>query len=46
MSDKITVETGDQEIVDKAIGFWEKNSKKIITVSVVVIVVVVMVVVV
>jgi len=40
MSDKITVETGDQEIVDKAIGFWEKNSKKIITVSVVIIVVV------
>ena len=40
MSDKKTVETGDQEIVDKAIGFWEKNSKKIITVSFAVIVVV------
>lgn len=40
MSDKKTVETGDQEIVDKAIGFWEKNSKKIITVSLAVIVVV------
>ena len=40
MSDKKTIETGDQEIVDKAIGFWEKNSKKIITVSLAVIVVV------
>jgi TolA-binding protein len=40
MSDKKTVETGDQEIVDKAIGFWEKNSKKIISVSLAVIVVV------
>jgi hypothetical protein len=34
MSDKKTVDTGDQEVVDKAIGFWENNSKKIITVSV------------
>ena len=40
MSDKKTIETGDQEIVDKAIGFWEKNSNKIITVSLAVIVVV------
>jgi tetratricopeptide (TPR) repeat protein len=40
MSDKRTVDTGDQEVVDKAIGFWEKNSKKIITVSVAVIVIV------
>lgn len=40
MSDKKTVDTADQEVVDKAIGFWEKNSKKIITVSVAVIVVV------
>ena len=30
MSDKKTVDTGDQEVVDKAIGFWENNSKKII----------------
>ena len=40
MSDKKTVDTGDQEVVDKAIGFWENNSKKIITVSVAIIVVV------
>jgi len=40
MSDKKTVDTADQEVVDKAIGFWEKNSKKIITVSVAIIVVV------
>jgi tetratricopeptide (TPR) repeat protein len=40
MSDKKTVDTADQEVVDKAIGFWEKNSKKIITVSVAVIVIV------
>jgi tetratricopeptide (TPR) repeat protein len=40
MSDKRTVDTGDQEVVDKAIGFWEKNSKTIITVSVAVIVIV------
>lgn len=40
MSDKKTVDTGDQEVVDKAIGFWEKNSKKIITVSVAIIVIV------
>lgn len=40
MSDKKTIETGDQEIVDKAIGFWEKNSKKVITISIAVIVVV------
>ncbi len=40
MSDKKTVDTGDQEVVDKAIGFWKKNSKKIITVSVAVIIVV------
>lgn len=40
MSDKKTVETGDQEIVDKAIGFWEKNNKKIITISLAVIVIV------
>ena len=29
MSDKKTVDTGDQEVVDKAIDFWENNSKKI-----------------
>ena len=40
MSDKKTVDTGNQEAVDKAIGFWENNSKKIITVSVAIIVVV------
>ena len=40
MSDKKTLDTGDQEAVDKAIGFWENNSKKIITVSVAIIVVV------
>ena len=40
MSDKKTVDTGDQEVVDKAIGFWENNSKKIITFSVAIIVVV------
>jgi len=40
MSDKKTVDTGDQEVVDKAIGFWENNSKKIITISVAIIVVV------
>ena len=40
MSDKKTVDTADQEVVDKAIGFWEKNSKKIITVSVAIIVIV------
>jgi tetratricopeptide (TPR) repeat protein len=40
MSDKRTVDTGDQEVVDKAIGFWEKNSKTIIIVSVAVIVIV------
>lgn len=40
MSDKKTVDTGDQEAVDKAIGFWESNSKKIITVSIAIIVVV------
>lgn len=40
MSDKRTVDTGDQEVVDKAIGFWEKNNKTIITVSVAVIVIV------
>ena len=40
MSDKKTVDTRDQEVVDKAISFWEKNSKKIITISVAIIVVV------
>lgn len=40
MSDKKTVDTGDQEVVNKAIGFWEANSKKIITISVAVIIVV------
>jgi len=40
MSDKKTVDARDQEVVDKAIGFWKKNSKKIITISVAIIVVV------
>ena len=40
MSDKKTVDTRDQEVVDKAISFWEKNRKKIITISVAIIVVV------
>ena len=29
MSDKKTVDAHDQEVVDKAISFWKKNSKKI-----------------
>ncbi|MEY4867302.1 MAG: hypothetical protein RIT36_201 [Bacteroidota bacterium] len=40
MSDKKTVDAHDQEVVDKAISFWKKNSKKIITISVAIIVVV------
>lgn len=34
MSDKKTVDTADQDVVNKAIGFWETNSKKIIIATV------------
>ncbi len=40
MSDKKTVDTTDQDVANKAIGFWEANSKKILIAAVSVIVVV------
>ena len=40
MSDKKTKEMPEQEVVNKAIGFWEKNNKKLITVFSIVIIVV------
>ncbi len=40
MSDKKTTEMPDQEVVNKAIGFWEKNNKKLITIFSIVIIVV------
>jgi predicted negative regulator of RcsB-dependent stress response len=38
MSDKAKVEANQEEIANKAFGFWQKNSKTIILVSVVVII--------
>jgi len=38
MSDKAKVEANQEEIANKAFGFWQKNSKTIILVSAVVII--------
>lgn len=40
MTEKKSIETADQEVVDKAIGFWEKYSKRVLTIAGVIIVVV------
>ncbi len=40
MSDKKTTQMPDQEVINKAIGFWEKNNKKLITIFSIVIIVV------
>lgn len=39
MAENKNLETADQEVVDKALGFWQKNSKTIIAVTVVLVVV-------
>ena len=38
MSDKSKVEKSEEEIINQAVGFWQKNSKSIIIVSAVVII--------
>ena len=40
MSDKKTTAMPEQEVVNKAIGFWEKNNKKLITIFSLVIIIV------
>jgi tetratricopeptide (TPR) repeat protein len=40
MTDTKNKAGNDQEVVDKAMGYWEKNSKKVLTVTIAVIVVV------
>jgi len=40
MTDTKNKAGNDQEVVDKAMGYWEKNSKKVLTVTIAVIVIV------